>query len=328
VIDRNANTFKYDAATNPTQPTEIYAGDANTKSIELYPTTPGPGSQPCPFCGKVPAGGSGSAARSGSPSSGAIRAGFATPAVAAPAAAAMDEIYLEGSDVDHGHLLITDPAGHRLGYVNGKLVNEIPNATADASLSNQNWNDNIEPSYYVPDGVKYTVTLDGTGITRPDPSLIGVIGPTFDLAVDGIKLDPGQKDTMVIAPDATELSYTTTGSETPKFSLGVSDTTADYAFDVSGLASQPGGTLKLGLPVEAGQFTLATSGTTGTGTYSLTMQRDDGQGVQKFGHDSLTLASGDSAVLDFGSWKDGEGIPLTVDHNGTKSTQTLTDQVK
>src|SRR5205823_7621919 len=51
-VDRNQNTWKYDAATNPAEPSELYDGDASTGSMLLFPTNPGIGPQPCPFCGK------------------------------------------------------------------------------------------------------------------------------------------------------------------------------------------------------------------------------------------------------------------------------------
>ena len=60
-FDRNANTWSYDAATNPSEPSELYQGDTNTKSFELDPTNVGIPTQPCPFCNKVPAASQGSA---------------------------------------------------------------------------------------------------------------------------------------------------------------------------------------------------------------------------------------------------------------------------
>jgi hypothetical protein len=52
-FDTKANTWTYDAAINPNQPDEIYEGDAKTKTISLFPTSPGLGTQPCPFCAKA-----------------------------------------------------------------------------------------------------------------------------------------------------------------------------------------------------------------------------------------------------------------------------------
>ncbi len=57
-FDRNANTWSYNAAVNPNAKSELYEGDAGTKSLLLFPTSPGEGVQACPFCsdsGRAPA---------------------------------------------------------------------------------------------------------------------------------------------------------------------------------------------------------------------------------------------------------------------------------
>ncbi len=53
-FDIKANTWTYHAAVNPNVPDSVYEGDAQTKTISLFPTSPGLGTQPCPFCAKVP----------------------------------------------------------------------------------------------------------------------------------------------------------------------------------------------------------------------------------------------------------------------------------
>jgi hypothetical protein len=53
-FDTKRDTWSYNAAPIPTQPDAIYIGDSVTKTISLFPTSPGLGTQKCPFCGKVP----------------------------------------------------------------------------------------------------------------------------------------------------------------------------------------------------------------------------------------------------------------------------------
>jgi len=313
-IDKNANTWTYVAATNPAEPSEAYKGDATTKSLSLFPTSPGLGTQPCPFCGKVPA-------ASGAP------VGTAGPVgSASDKASSMDEIYLDGSDTDHGHLLITDGAGRQLGYVNGAFVNQIPGARVERSLSSQDWKESIEPTYYVPDGATYTVIVDGSGLKETDPTSVGIIGPSFELSVDDIQLAPGEKDTLIAAPDATKLSYTTTRAESPKIELGVSDESADYVFDLSGKTVQAGSTVNLSLPAESSDLTIDTAGAPGSSTFNLSMTREDDQAKLEFTHDGIALTGSDSAVLQFGKWtSNGDSIPLVITHDGTQRTETLSD---
>ena len=67
---------------------------------------------------------------------------------------------------------------------------------------------------------------------------------------------PGDKDTLVVEPDATKLSYTSSRKESPALTLGVSDNRADYSFEITGVSDQPGSTLNLGLPPEGGNLNL------------------------------------------------------------------------
>jgi hypothetical protein len=314
-VDTNANTWQYVAALNPREPSQVYQGDATTKNLLLYPTTPALATQPCPFCGKVPA---------GTASSGLRRAG---KVAGSTDPVDTDEIYLEGSDVDHGHLLITDPSGRRLGYVDGRLVNEIPGGKVVLPMSDQSWLVSPEPNYEVPEGVAYTITLDGSALTGSDEENVGIIGSSYELAVDGIHLDPGDVDTMVVAPYATELSFTSNHPETPELELGVSDESADYLFTLKGASDQAGSTIKVGLPQEGGVLDIDAGSSTGTSTFALTMDREGDDGTLHFSHAGLALDAGDRAQLQFGAWSaDGDGIPLVTTHAGTSSTIVLTDE--
>jgi hypothetical protein len=309
-IDRNQNTWSYDAATNPQNPSELYQGDATTKTLDLEPTSPGVGPQPCPFCGNLanPSGGGRSVAKRSQGTNG----------------PPMDQIYLDGSDVDHGHLLITDDAGHRLGIINGQFVNEIPGANAVFNKADQDWTETPEPDFFVPDGAKYTITVDGTALQEADATAVGVIGPSFDVFVDNINLQPGEKSTLTMAPDVTNVTFSSTGAQTPSIDVGVSEAVADYGITVSGATVNPGAALNLDLPVEGGQLTL---NNTPAGTYSLSLDRDDQQGSISFKHDGVALAGADTAVLQFGSWTaKGQPIPLDVTHNGAKNTESLDNQ--
>jgi hypothetical protein len=266
----------------------------------------GLGKQPCPFCGKVP---------TNSSSAGAVKGRAQT-----------EEILLTGSDTHHANLLITDQKGHRLGYLDGHLVDEIRGARDDPVIS-QDWTDNIEPDFFVPANGTYTVTIDATALASPDTETLRIIGPSYDLSVDDIPMRPGDKDTLVAAPDATKVSYTSSRAEHPTLELGVSDTRADYAFTVSGVSDQPGSTISLSLPTEGGTLTMDNVGSASTSTVTLTMTRETEQGTQVFRHGGIALIGGDAAQLQFGGWTStDEGIPLVITQGGHQSTETLNDQ--
>jgi hypothetical protein len=303
VFDTKADTWSYDAATVPTEPDAVYVGDSVTKTISLYPTTPGLGVQPCPFCGKVPA---------------SRDTGSAT---------GTEQIYLQGGLTNRANLVVTDQAGHRLGAVNGTLVNEIPGAYFNPIISSPTWTNKITPDYFVPVNGTYTTALNATGMTGPDTETLGMIGPSFALSVDSVGVHPGDKDTLTAAPFATKMSFTTSRAQSVTAELGVSNNQADYAFTVSGLATQPGGTATFSLPAEGGNLSIATPGTTRPSRFNLEMTRYTPTGTLTFHHEGIRLAGGDTAQLQFGRWSSsGQGIPLVTTHNGHQSTQTLADQ--
>jgi hypothetical protein len=306
VFDTNTNTWSYNAATNPNNPTELYEGDAKTKTLTLFPTSPGQGTQPCPFCGTVPSQGS--------------KAGTAG---AAPTAA----IYLTGSVTDHSHVLVTDHAGHRLGYVHGKLVNEIPGSHYVLLAFDQDWDNEPEPVLYVPANVAYTITLDGAPLTAPDTESIGIIGPSWDIAVNSIPMHPGETDTLTVDPNATRLTYRTDRAQSPTIATAVSDTRAQYAFVIAGVPSRPGSTINLRIPAEGGSLVINNVGSTAASRVDLQMTRSTEQGVQHFVHDGIPLVGADTADLQFGNWTGpNQGIPLLTTHNGQESSQVLTNQ--
>jgi hypothetical protein len=323
-FDTNANTWTYNAALNPNAPDEQYTGNAQTPNIDLDPSSPGLATQPWTFGGTVGTNSSstGSSLGGGPPT--------ATPIAyraQGDAAANLDLIYLDGSDVDHGHLLITNPSGQQIGFVNGNLVNTIPGARVQIDALDQDWTETPEPDYYVPDGVNYTITLDGTALQSADPETVGIVAPGYELQVDNINLQPGETDKIVANGDGSMLSYTPSQKQTPLVNLGVSDTNAtDYTFSVNGDDVPAGGTINLALPVEGDTFTVSTSGSAETSQLSLAIVRTNDQGEQVFSGSGISLNDGDSAALQFANFTDGGSIPMTITSNGASKTTQLSDQ--
>jgi hypothetical protein len=311
-FDTKHDTWSYQASTNPDEADSLYEGDADTKTLSLFPTSPGRGPQPCPFCGTVPSDGSGGST------------GSAGAAGAAPRTA---EILLSGSATNHAHVLVTDQAGHRLGYVDGKLVNEIPGARFVLLTSDHVWQNKLEPVLFVPADVAYTITLDGTALSAPDTESISIIGPSWHVAVRQIPMQPGDTDTVTADPNATRLTYRTTRAKSPTIEASVSDARAHYAFVVSGAGSERGSTLNLHVPPEGGSLIIDNSGSTGTSSVTLQMTRSTEQGVQHFQHAAIPLGGGDSIELRFAQWTDpSQGIPLVTTHDGHQTTQVLRNE--
>jgi len=309
-FDTNNDTWTYNAAINPKAHSEIYSGNTKTQTIALLPTSPGLGTQPCPFCDKRGSQSTDRPAR-------ALVVG-STPT---------EEMYLDGSDTDHADLLITDAAGHRLGYIDGHLVNEIAGARVEQLFANQDWAESLEPHFFVPAGAKYTLTIDGTRLDNSDVETVGVIGPSYDVTVKDIKMYPGEKDTLMVDANASNLAYTASRSKPWTVELGVSDHGADYSFDVRATSDPHHTTFDMALPPDAGTLTIDRARATGASTIGLALTRETDAGTASFAHDGVSLAGGDTLALKFGGWTaPGDGIPLVTTHNGQQTTQTLANR--
>lgn len=307
IIDRNANTWNYVASINPNEPASEYEGDATTGTLSITATTPRTEKQECAFCAQA--------------------AGSAPGAnLLAPTDQQYNQIWLDGD----GKMLLTDKDGHRLGIVDGNLVNEIPGAYVETPRSGDLWKDSEPPTLFVPTGIEFTVTLDGTGLADVSHSSVTMIGPGYDLAVDDIALDPGQKDSIVFPADGKTVMYKTDYNESPTILLGIEGKTADYEFEAKGVDIESGGTMTLGIDTDKGRLSIATTGNKEVGAYSLIMNRIDDAGEQAFGHDNIELDPNSTAYLDYTDWKgDGSELSLTVDtgNDGTiDDTIALSDQ--
>ena len=294
-FDTATNTWSYQASTNPSEANSLYEGDAGSKTLALDPADPGLGVQPCPFCGKVPD----------------------KPSVTAAGGGNVLAVSLMGGGGSHANLVVSDDAGHKLGYINGTYVDQIHGGSDAPVISGEDWTNQAEPEFYLPADRRYTFTLDGRHLTAADDETLNIVGSSFDLAIKNIVMRPGDTDTLVLEPDATELSYTSSRPESPAIDIGVSDSHDDYSFEITGASERPGGTLNVVLPAEGSTLAVQTVGSAATSRVSVSMTRGTQQGVQAFQSGPWTLASGDRADLQFSTWTDpAQPAPLVVQRTG------------
>ncbi len=122
-----------------------------------------------------------------------------------------------------GSLLITDDQGKRLGYANGRLVDEIQGAVFAADKSDV---EDDDPSYYVPIGHALKVALNGSD-AKDSSSDVVLVGPGYTLGVEGVALAKGQSDEIAFSKDWSEIRYTTKKNEARTILLGIETTAAD-----------------------------------------------------------------------------------------------------
>ncbi len=309
LFDRNQNTWSYQAAINPNEPSEVYYGNAETKSLFLYPTNPGTkqlaNNVPCFVC--------------------ADNAGRVA-GLAAALETKNNIIFLEGSPDNHAHLLITDDQSRRYGFLSdGKFVREIPGVTHVVPMSGSLFKDEQEPIYYVPLGVKFTLTIDGSLLTKADSTNVIMVGPGYDIGIESINLQPKQKDTLAFSGDGSKLSYKTSDSESPDIIVGIETVKADYAFFVKGVDVEGGSTLNIALDQAKGQLSVNTSGAKNVGYYALEVAKIDDSGEQIFYHDDIELDPNDTMYVEYLKWTGNKAkLQLGIDRGTTgKTTETL-----
>jgi hypothetical protein len=301
-VNTKTDTWSYSGSTNPAEAADTYEGDAETKTLELAPIAPRLGQQDCPFCD-------------------APTAGYAGGVRMAPMLQAStpqyNEIWLEG-DAD---LLITDNAGHRIGFKDGAFINEIPNAKSNGNKFGVNvWDVDNEPVYYIPTNIDFTISIDGSRLTEPMTSTVTMIGPGYALEVSDIILTPGQVDTLDVSPDGSLLSYRTESGETPFIMVAIETAASDYQFGVYGEEMAPGEALNLSLDTKQGWLSIDSIDNTAPGSYSLVVAKYDDQGEQVFGAEGIALAPDDVIYVDYLKWPgNGQPMALDVDHGGDGS---------
>jgi hypothetical protein len=313
-IDRNTNTWSYNASTKPGEAESEYVGNAESKTLTLTPTPPRLQQQQCDFCGSA-------AETSSNPADEVVASSNK-----ALATGRFNQVFLEG-DAD---LLISNGSG-KIGYDNGQFVSTFPGASFIPVKSDDLWKDDDEPIYNIPVGTAFTMSLQASseskGKTLTD---VVMIGPGYDLGLSGIKVLPGQKDAVQFDASGRNLSYKPSSSEAPNVLFGLATASDDYEFELDGVDIDAGGTISASLDTAKGRLGIKIANSKREASFNLLMSRIDEKVEQNFEGEGLTLASGDSLFLDYAKWT-GQGGKLTVEldqgSDGTiDSTTTLDDK--
>jgi len=291
IFDRNANTWSYEASTNPQVESELYTGDAETKTFSFAPVSPSLQVSPCTFCQ-----GGGTSGKS---------LGHAQ------IAEGMNEVYLDGP----ADLLIKDDNGKRLGRVDGKIVNEIPGASYEVFMTG--FKSEQEPVYSIPVSVNLNITVDGSNLKNEAVTDVVVIGPGYDLGVEGITLSPGQVDEITVMTRDDLISYTTESSETPNFILGLERKGVYYEFELKGTKIEGGGSINLSVDPNTGDLLVNADQLKKDGEFTLSMTRIDDKTEETFVSDKIKLTASAVLYVDFSEWK-GNNSPvyMGIDTNG------------
>ena len=304
-VDTNAETWEYLGGTNPANLDEVYQGNAETQTLKILPTTPGDQLQPCPFCSGEETAGEGEA----------------------PTGSVLGEdkqyteVSLGGDPKNHPHLVFTDDEGRRTGVVGGRLLREIPDVEVVEAFASQNWEGAPEPRYRIPEGAEYTISVDGTDLDKATTTNVDLVGNGLVIEVDDIKLEPGQKDEMVL-PAGYGITYQSNSEEgvAPSFFAGLVEDDAAYTFAASAVGLEAGSTISLVVEQEEKVVILDSLGSSGQDgenpIFILNLTKADAEGnVFQWQNDELELdgANEEKAGFEYSeSPAPGEGLPVII----------------
>lgn len=308
-VDRSENTWSYG---------DNYSGDATTKNLEITGISPRLAQQQCDFCDD-----SKSASIQDTMDKGSLDQGIGEENESgqaeqvAPPGPKRISVWLDGN----ASLLITDGLGRRIGRVEArKYINEIPGAEIKPSRF-EGWNISEirrEPMYRLPAGLNFTIKVDGTWLKSADVEDVTVIGPGYDLAVEGIGLDPGEQDYIDVASSGRErylLTYRTNYTDSPDIIMGKETDQADFEFTVRGGKIEPEGSFSIELDMQKGRLSLNPTGNSESDLFDLLVSRIDDDGEKLLRADNIALKSNDTAYLNFTELKGTEkSLNLGIDH--------------
>jgi hypothetical protein len=286
-IDTHADTWQYESSINPSVQSEMYRGDAATMTLEITPSSARTGKQECNFCADSSTGKNG--------------AGLAL------AADRYNEVWMDGD----ARLLITDGAGHKLGYEGDRFYNEIPKASAQFIKGADLNAEDVPPVYRLPVGMAFSAVLDGDNLkTKDDETALSMIGPGYYIGVEGIAMDPGEKDYLTIGGDGHSLSYKTDYEETPTIIVGVERPQADYELELIGKTANVGDEVKVEFDPDKGTMTFYSTSTDAS-KFDISISRYGEEDTETFEGTDLELDPNDRIILEYGQW-DGQGKSLKV----------------
>jgi len=280
VVDRGNESWTYESASNPNDPSSLYEGDADSLTLELDPI----------YAQLVPQ-----------------NCSSLTQDVC--------QIWAEGET----DLLIVDGKGRRLGFVNGKLINEIPGSQViDPIIDDEN---RTSPIFIIPLLEDFRILLQNTNPEEDAMVNLTILAPEYIIYAEEVTLGPGQTDVMAISPPQSLLGDPTTnsfeyypgGQESPTLTMGTLDNDTYYIFAVAAHDLQEGMMLGTSALMNDDIFGFVYSNTTKDFTFDLGLARTNESGQQVFGHEGVEIKPDCVALLQYVNWTgNSQSMPMII----------------
>ena len=237
--------------------------------------------------------------------------------------AALGQVWLAGA----GHLLITDAQGRRIGYDGTEFVNEVPGAYENVvfgGLGNA-----VEPIYTLPLTQTYSILLDGQTLTQTESVDVTQFGPGYAASAEGVALQPGSQDNVVITGDGTSLDYSAGLAKQATLALALDGDSESYRLQVAGADIGAGQVVTLSADITHSQLIYSNAQADG-GAYDLKVTRVGEAGTRQFVHRAIAILATDTHYADYGAWDGSGSMTLYIDQGSDgdmDETLTLENQL-
>ena len=301
-VNKSANTWRYETASTPGQPSSVYTGTATSKNLEITPLSSRdlPAGQyfTCRFCNQTTSRAS-VQAPTGDQNAGTIRFEYS----------------------NEGAFLVVNDEDEATGFDfnTEDFVNEIPDAKM--SFFKGGLGKDIPPTIDVPyveaDDTLYSVFISGKTITSTTNGSLTMTGEGYAMGLEDIELDPNELLEVGISPDGDFIGFISTETvSAPAMFISYDPISPDdpsVIFEVNGVILDADEQVSLELDPDNEYVYFDDTGALGQ-LFDITMVLiwPDGD-VEEFTEKIDVPAGSTSAFIDFGVWDGLLKPPIYID---------------
>ena len=335
--------WKYITSSNPSEPPSAYAGNVDTKSIGVSPTSlrdkgcfkvpfandgkggacvpvkdvphkPVPTRKPVEYTAPV------RPKKPAQPNKPAVNIGENGK----PGAEFDDNYFYTGEMAEfslngNADMLVIDGEGYALGTdpATDQLIDEIPYSEIQPQLGGRGLDAPLYRVPFQPEGNPYTILISGKHNRTEQNVDLTYSGPGFTIGFDGILVDPNEVIAMTISPDGEQISFTSSADgETPEIYYDVDNGDRSTKFELDGGKIKPGKTLTVNYDSRKNIFNFSDNdGDTDEYDVDYTRYNPDGT-IWNYETDDIDFGEADRYQMDFSKWNGKGPVGAKADDEG------------
>ena len=337
--------WKYITSSNPSEPPSAYAGNIDTKSIGVSPT-----SLRDKGCFKVPfaADGKGGACtpvkdiavRQPKPAAPKKPVEYTAPkrpqkpttpkkplnydVPVKPNAEFDDSYFYDGEMAEfslngNADMMVVDGEGYALGVdpSSSQFVDEIAYSEVVPQLGGRGLDLATYQVPYIYDAAPYTILISGKNNRREQNVDLSFSAPGFSIGFDGLLVDPNEVIAMTISPDGQQISYTSSADgETPEIYFAVDNDNRSSRFEIDGAQIKPGKTLTVNYnPQNNHYYFFDNDDDSDRYDVDYTVYNPDGT-IWYYETDDIDVGNSDRYEMDFSNWNGTGAVGVRSDDEG------------